>query len=247
MSRLLHVDDQERIDVWGRWLRTTAPIDSRNLREQRLLRMLAANVADQVIDKHSTLQEALEVVQQHPQVCREMLELLDVLSARISHAHPMPHLSVDVPLQVHARYTRIEILAAMGAGKGAAVASWQAGVYWVEAAQTDLLAFTLDKTSGRFSPTTSYKDRAINRELIHWESQSVTRSNSATGQRYQRHVAMGTQILLFARLRADDRAFWFLGPATYVRHEGERPMAITWRLDHPLPGDLYAQFAAAVA
>ena len=52
---------------------------------------------------------------------------------------------------------------------------------------------------------------------------------------------------IFARLHADDRAFWFLGPATYVSHEGERPMAIKWRLQHPLPGDLYAQFAAAVA
>ena len=46
---------------------------------------------------------------------------------------------------------------------------------------------------------------------------------------------------------ADDRAFWFLGPATYVSHAGERPMAVTWRLQVPLPGDLYAQFAAAVA
>ena len=53
--------------------------------------------------------------------------------------------------------------------------------------------------------------------------------------------------MLFGRLRPDDRAFWFLGPATYVRHQGERPMAITWRLQFPLPGDLFAQFAAAVA
>ena len=45
----------------------------------------------------------------------------------------------------------------------------------------------------------------------------------------------------------DDRSFWCLGPATYDRHEGERPMAITWRLSHPLPGDLFARFAAAVA
>ncbi len=35
--------------------------------------------------------------------------------------------------------------------------------------------------------------------------------------------------------------------ATYVRHVGERPMAITWTLYHPLPGDLFASFAAAVA
>ncbi len=54
-------------------------------------------------------------------------------------------------------------------------------------------------------------------------------------------------MLLFARLHANDRAFWFLGPATYVDHRGEQPMAITWRLAHSLPGDLFTQFAAAVA
>ena len=53
--------------------------------------------------------------------------------------------------------------------------------------------------------------------------------------------------MLFARLNTADRAFWFLGPATYVRHEGEQPMAITWRLEYPLPADLYTSFAAAVA
>jgi hypothetical protein len=58
---------------------------------------------------------------------------------------------------------------------------------------------------------------------------------------------MGNHILLFARLRSDERAFVFLGPGTYVSHVGELPMAITWRLRHPLPGDLFQRFAAAVA
>jgi hypothetical protein len=75
------------------------------------------------------------------------------------------------------------------------------------------LAFTLDKTDGRFSPTTRYRDYAISRELIHWESQSVTRADSDTGLRYQRHAqpeASGqpSQVLLFARMRASDRAFF---------------------------------------
>jgi len=54
-------------------------------------------------------------------------------------------------------------------------------------------------------------------------------------------------VVLFARLRQDDRSFWCLGPASYVAHQGERPMAITWRLQVPLPADLYTQFAVAVA
>jgi hypothetical protein len=184
---------------------------------------------------------------QHPQVCAELLDLLEVLDERIDHLHSTTRIDDRIPLQIHARYSRIEILAAMGMGTSARVAPWQSGVLWAEEAHADLLAFTLDKTSGQFSPTTSYKDRAISRELIHWESQSVTRADSETGNRYQQHVAMGSHVFLFARLRADDRAFWFLGPATYVRHEGEQPMGITWRLHHPLPGDLYVQFAAAVA
>ena len=65
--------------------------------------------------------------------------------------------------------------------------------------------------------------------------------------RYRNHVRLGSSILLFARLRTDDRAFWLLGPATYVKHESETPMSVTWRLEHPLPGDLFEQFAAAVA
>ena len=153
----------------------------------------------------------------------------------------------DVPLQVHARYTRIEILAAFGLGDAAKVAPWQTGVYPAKEARADLLAFTLDKTSGNFSPTTRYRDYAISPELIHWESQSMTRAASDTGRRYQTHVALGSSIMLFARLRSDDRAFWFLGPATYVQHESEMPMAVTWRLHHPLPGDLFSCFAAAVA
>ena len=62
-----------------------------------------------------------------------------------------------------------------------------------------------------------------------------------------RYVPQCRRVMLFARQGVKDRAFWFLGPATYVGHEGERPMAITWELTHPLPGDLYAQMAAAVA
>ena len=86
---------------------------------------------------------------------------------------------------------------------------------------------------GNFSPTTRYRDYAISRELIHWESQSMTRAASETGRRYQNHVALGSSIMLFARLRSDDRAFWFLGPATYVQHESEMPMAVTANIRRP--------------
>jgi hypothetical protein len=248
-GRLLHMDDLERLETYQRLLREPSPPDLEALgpRERRLVRMLVAPMVDRVIDKATTLGQACALLWRHSQLLFELRELLDVLVTRIGHIHHALGRHPDVPLQVHARYTRVEILAALGVGEGAKVAPWQTGVYWAEDAGVDLLAFTLDKTSGQFSPTTRYRDYAISRELVHWESQGATREASETGQRYQHHVARGTSILLFARLRTDDRAFWCLGPATYVKHESELPMAVTWRLAFPLPGDLFATFAAAVA
>jgi hypothetical protein len=208
--------------------------------------MLVGTIADKAVSKTTSLAQGSALLWAHPQVRAEILELLDVLAGRIGHIQNALTSHPDVPLRVHARYTRIEILAAFGVGDGAKVAPWQTGVYWAKQANADLLAFTLDKTSGQFSPTTRYRDYAINRELIHWESQSTTRAESETGRRYQRHLALGTSVMLFARLRTTDR-FWFLGPATYQTHESELPMAVTWKLAHPLPADLFATFAAAVA
>ena len=248
-GRLLHVDDAERLDTWRRWLSADASPDADALsaRERCLLRMLLVQCLDQVDTKGMTLAAAAKLLWQHVQVRQELVELFDVLAERIPHVTATLARYDAVPLRVHARYTRLEILAAVAAGDDVNVRTWREGVMYSEEIKADLFVFTLDKTRGQFSPTTRYRDYAISRELIHWESQSMTRESSPTGMRYREHVARGSGVLLFARLSAEDRAFHFLGPATYVSHVGEQPMAITWRLQHALPGDLFQAFAAAVA
>lgn len=249
IGRLLHVDDTERLVAWRDLLRADPALDVLALdeRTRRLARMLVASVADSVLGKGIQLPAAWSLLSRHPQVITELAQLFDVLAQRIDHLGAVLPDAPRVPLRVHARYTRVEILAAFGSGSDARVAPWQSGVNWFGDERTDVFAFTIDKSSGSFSPTTRYRDYAINRELIHWESQSITRADSDTGRRYVEHARRGTQVLLFARLRQDERAFWCLGPATYVKHESERPMQIVWRLAHPLPGDLFQSFAAAIA
>ena len=249
VSRLLHVDDEVRLLAWLEHLSRDAPptVADLDARSRRLARMLVSQVVNRAVDKEASLQEGLDLVWSHPQVLAELRELFELLEDRIDHVHLLLEDRPQVPLQVHARYTRLEILAAFAVGDGAKVAAWQTGVRWLPKAKADLFTITLDKTDGGFSPTTRYRDYAISRELIHWESQSATRADGPTGLRYQRHAERGSDVMLFARLRRDDRAFWFLGPATYVEHSGERPMAIVWKLRHLLPGDLFARFAAAVA
>ena len=246
-GRLLHVDDQERIDAYRALLSFSGPPRASSLdeRQRRFLRMLVASVAGQAVDHAMSLDEACHFVWRHEAVRLELLQLLDVLDDRIDHLGAPLRTHPDVPLVLHARYTRIEILAALDIGEGAKTALWQSGVYWAAEAKADLLAFTKRKSPGRFSPTTMYEDYAIGRQLVHWQSQSTTRADSPTGRRYQNHAAQGSTILLFAREQVDDRAFFFLGPATYVSHESELPMSITWRLEQPLPVDLGKALAVA--
>jgi hypothetical protein len=53
--------------------------------------------------------------------------------------------------------------------------------------------------------------------------------------------------MVFVRLNAEDRAFHFLGPASYQSHQSEMPMQITWKMQHPLPADLFLSYRAAAA
>ncbi|MFI1995010.1 DUF3427 domain-containing protein [Actinoplanes sp. NPDC020271] len=246
LGRMYHVDDRQRLTSYRELTASTPPdLEMPDGTRRRLLRMLTASLGNQVFQKETALHEAVNLVWSHPQVMAEFHELMEVL--RDAPDHMQEAALPDVPLQVHGRYTRIEILAAAGEGEYAKTPDWREGVKDAKGIGADLLMITIDKTSGDFSPTTRYRDYAISRDLFHWESQSTTSAASATGQRYQNHVRLGRSILLFARARASDRSFWFLGPAEYVSHEGERPMAVTWRLKTPLSGDLYAQFAAAIA
>jgi len=249
ITRLSHVDDLERLECYQVWLNEPVPplVQSLNEREKRLLRMLVASLCDQIKENVLSLQDAVGLIWDHPQVLSELAVLFKICEKKVSHQGHSYSVSGDIPLRVHARYTRIEILAAFGEGNDLKTPTWREGVRWSEANMTDILVFTLSKTPGKFSPSTMYKDYAISRELIHWESQSMTSAQSKTGQRYQNHLTDGTSIALFARETSNDRAFWFLGNGRYVSHEGSRPMAITWRLDHSLPGDLYSSFISAVA
>ncbi len=249
VSRLLHIDDDERLKFARSILETAEPprVADMDERRRRLMRMLTVSLMSTAIDKATDLQDAVDLLWNHPAVRSEVCQLTGLLDERIDHLHPASGLGAEIPLHVHARYTRLEIQAALGDGSAALPPTWREGVKWLEQVPADVFVFTLDKTGAGFSPTTRYRDYAISRELIHWESQSQTKAASPTGTRYQHHVERGSRVLLFARLSSNDRAFWFLGPATYQSHRSEMPMQVTWELDTPLPGDLFAQFAAAVA
>jgi len=246
VGRMLHVDDDERLEIYPSLLAQDRPptIEQLSPRHQRLLRMLVSSLTS--LSASVPFADAVEQVWGHPQVRAEFVEVLDLLRERVPYLD-YPLGLPAVPLAGHSRYTRTEVLAAFAIGEGAKPPTWQTGVWWEPESRSDLFAFTLDKSVGGFSPTTRYRDYAVSPELIHWESQSATASASATGQRYIRQREEGTNVVLFARLRTTERGFWCLGPATYMSHEGDRPIAFVWKLEQRMPAELYTSFAAAVA
>lgn len=249
LGRLLHLDDPLRIHQYREWSgQWPAPNpEDLGLRDQRLLHMLLAVLTEAVANPGESLSEAVALLWQHPQILAELGQLMEVLADRIDHVQSPLSTHPETPLLVHARYTRREILAAFSDGRTLKTPEWREGTRWIPSETVDLLAITLDKSSGHFSPTTRYRDYAINRELLHWESQSTTRAESKTGQRYRQHVERGSSVLPFARVSPEDRAFWLLGPAIYMSHEGEQPISLVWQLAEPLSGDLFTSFAAVTS
>ena len=254
IARLLHIDDQERVDTYGELLAASQPprgdqIDDRTRRqfEGLLLTTLTPRKGT-----YASIDEAAADLWRHDGLRHELLEVLPLLEHQIVHLHQPIGLLQPVPLQLHANYTREEILAAFGASDVTAPLPLQTGVYWHEATRTDLFFVTLQKTDKDYSPTTRYLDYAISDRLFHWESQATTSVTSPTGQRYFTHQAGGTNVAFFIRSTKKDGAgrtlpYFCAGTATYVEHQSDRPIQITWELDHPLPGDIFAAYRAAVA
>ena len=73
----------------------------------------------------------------------------------------------EVPLEVHASYSREEILAALGfASLRRTPSTMREGVAWCEAANADAFLITLKKSDRDYSPTTMYRDFALSPDVV---------------------------------------------------------------------------------
>ena len=242
LGRLAVVDSRR----WIRFLLDLLPqlddVDFSTLSglEQRMLQMFYVTVwgkaaesweSDEVLDNLYALSDS-------PVLLGELLDLLRYRYEQIDFIDELVDLGFDCPLDLHCTYTRDQLLVALDFLKPATV---REGVKWLSEKQLDVFFVTLNKADKDYSPTTMYHDYSINENLFHWQSQSTTAADSPTGQRYIHHRERGSKVLLFVREFKADRitggaaAYTFLGTANYVKHDGSRPMNITWRLDRPIP------------
>lgn len=245
---LAHVDDRWRASAYDRLLRDDAPSYAELApSEQRLARMLFFTVWPDG-GGHTSYAEGLASLRREAALRDEARAVID-LSFDASRHQPLGLSGglADVPLRVHARYQREEVLPALDYSTlQRRPNSFREGVLHVPERNIDAFFVTLRKSEADFSPSTMYRDYPISPTLFHWESQSTTSVESKTGQRY---LMGASTVLLFVREQQQNAfgtsPYLFLGPATYVQHTGERPIAITWRLEHAMPADFFT--AATVA
>ena len=250
----IHVDDPERGEAYTSLVSPSSlPYDDLDPRLQTFARMLLFTIWPALGSKFDSYEDALNVVRTDHAFAQELKDILKVAS---SNASIVPRRLVGrlsaAPLQSHATYKREEILAAMDwASLDRSVQGAVTGVLWCEEYLTDVFFVNLHKTDSHFSDTTMYKDYALGTKLFHWESQSATSPESATGSRYIEHRSTGTDILLFTRDAPENEVgagapFRCLGQVDYVSHNGSKPIAFTWRLRRDMPTDVYQSAAAVV-
>lgn len=252
IHRILHIDAADRLHFYRTLFSLPQTPQAHTLTdiERRQLYMLHFqlwNDSDPIRQQFPSAQSILDHIWAHPAIRHELYELLTLLDDQAEHVtYPLPtepDWPHAVPLSIHARYSLAEIRVAFGLLDLTTSNPIREGVRHLPNFNADIFFITLEKSDQHYSPQTMYRDYAISPTLFHWESQWNTAENSATGQRYIHHASRNAQIFLFVRNKKTignaSQPYTFLGPAQYVRHEGERPMAITWQLHHPMPIDLF--------
>lgn len=241
LRRVEHINDPVGIARLRELVGAAAPPGDLSETDRRRLLMLHLSLWDSD-DLPSSLQAGLDRLRANPAMSQDLLDLLEIRLDSIQSVSPPLDLPFCCPLHLHSLYTRDEILAALGHWTLDDRPAMREGVLHLPKIRADVFLVTLNKAEKEYSPTTMYDDYAINDTLFHWQSQSTTSATSPTGRRYIEQERLGQTVLLF--VRADKRTnglacpYHFLGPATYVTHDGSRPMNITWRLRHPMAAHL---------
>ncbi|MFN7141803.1 MAG: DUF3427 domain-containing protein, partial [Limisphaerales bacterium] len=262
-----HVDDQDLDALRSGLIRVAQTDGPREL--QRLVEVLAAfkqGDSDEALriagpsamrihyrlwgkpgskNKFGTIEDSFKRLSSNVTVVNDALEIAKWAEDESRVGAEIPELPFPCGLELHARYSSNDIKAEFGLADLESAGITGVGRFELPDRKAYILLVTFQKTEHEFSPTTMYADYPISRELLHWESQSTTTVASKVGQNLIRHVERNFTILIFARdVKKRDGItvpFTYLGPATLVSNECERPIKIVWKLKYPMPAQMFEE------
>lgn len=193
-----------------------------------------------------TIEESLQALLANPIMLSELKEVISILIQKVNFIEKEIDLDYTIPLRIHSRYNRDEILAALRFHQFDKKSSNREGVALNKELNTEALFVTLKKSEKEYSPTTLYDDYAISEYLFHWQSQNRASPDNTSGKSYIQQDELGRTILIFVREQIEDEygntmSYVFLGEADFVKTSGAKPMNIEWRLQEAMPAYLWKE------
>lgn len=234
ISSLLHANDPRLLVAWQ------TALDAGHV-DTRRIQMLAYQLLPSRTELISPA-EFLSLVFVNPVVHVELQEIVGILLER-SSLEPLPLTGAphDWALTLHGRYTRAEILSAVGYLTPIARPLSDSGCLPLTQEKIEILFVTLDKSEG-FQERVQYKDYAISPEIFHWQTQNRAGPDNNSGRRYTESETNGWKFQLFVRENRDS-AYVAVGSVQLISHDGDRPISIKWRLEQPLTVELFRSFS----
>ena len=196
---------------------------------------------DDLANRFASVEEAIFWAIDDPLLYDELTEMLEYQYLKIDFVDkPLDEVGAEYPLDLYCSYTLDQILVALGKHTEKKRSSFREGVLYLPEQNLDVFFVTLNKSEKDYSPSTMYQDYSINEELFHWQSQSRTTEESATGQRYINQPVNGGNVLFFVREYKKEASlaspFTCIGFADFQSHYGSAPISIVWKMREPLPG-----------
>lgn len=244
LKNLFHINSRRLIEFMKDIIEGNLAPYNLNGEEELMLNMMYYTFYNGTPDSEGveSTAQAIEKLLKNTVLMEEVLEILSFNYNHIAFMDKKVNLEFPCPLDLHCEYSRDQIMAAFNYYNAKQKPAFREGVKYLEDKKVDIFLITLNKSEKDFSPSTLYEDYAINEVLFHWQSQSTTSVESATGKRYLNHKALNSKVVLFVRENQQrdglTEPYTYLGLADYSSHSGSKPISIVWKLQEEIPGGM---------
>lgn len=244
LKNIFHINSRRLIEFMKDIIEGKLNILSLNKEEELMLNMMYYTFFSGTPESEGLESEtkAIEKLLNNSVLMKEVCEILSFNYNNIGFMDKKVNLEFPCPLDLHCEYSRDQIMAALDYFNENKKPAFREGVKYLEDKKIDIFLITLNKSEKDFSPSTLYEDYAINEILFHWQSQSTTSVESATGKRYLNHKALNSKVALFVRENQQrdgiTEPYTYLGLADYSSHSGSKPISIVWKLQEEISGGM---------
>ena len=246
LARLYHVNSYEFLTFIQRLTQNGFIYDVTETKESKFAQLFYYDVLYLPIEKYnekfgtqlSSIEDGVAHLANYPYFVEELQELVDIRMSSIRQTTSWIEGIGDIGIELYGCYSadEIHLLCENKIKRGIPL-----GTQYIHDDKLSMVMVTTNKADKEYSPSTLYKDYAINENQFHWQSKNDVRIDSREGQRFINQKENGWRFLLFVRDSKKDafgnsNCYYCLGLMDYVKSEGECPMNITWDMRNKIPG-----------